>query len=49
MKYAALELASKGIRCNTIHPDMVMTPLIHVVTDEEDIKIDNKSSCELYR
>ena len=41
MKYAALELASKGIRCNAIHPGRVETPLIHNgVTDEEAIKLD---------
>lgn len=37
MKYAALELAPKGIRCNAIHPGRVETPLIHAVTSEEDI------------
>lgn len=41
MKYAALELAPKGIRCNAIHPGRVETPLIHNgVTDEEAIKAD---------
>lgn len=40
MKYAALELAPKGIRCNAIHPGRVETPLIHTVTDEEAIKAD---------
>lgn len=41
MKYAALELASKGIRCNAIHPGRVETPLIYNgVTDEEAIKLD---------
>ncbi len=42
MKYAALELAPKGIRCNAIHPGRVETPLIHQVTDEETIKADLK-------
>lgn len=40
MKYAALELAPKGIRCNAIHPGRVETPLIHTVTDEVAIKED---------
>lgn len=42
MKYAALELAPKGIRCNAIHPGRVETPLIHQVTDEETIRADLK-------
>lgn len=40
MKYAALELAQKGVRCNAIHPGRVETPLIHQVTDEEAIRAD---------
>lgn len=41
MKYAALELAPKGIRCNAIHPGRVETPLIHnVAMDDEAVRSD---------
>jgi len=37
MKYAALELASKGVRCNSVNPGMTETPLINrgVVSNEQ--------------
>lgn len=41
MKYAALELAPKGVRCNAIHPGRIETPLIHNgITGEEEIRQD---------
>lgn len=37
MKYCAIEFASRGIRCNSVCPGMIETPLIHVdtLTDED--------------
>lgn len=40
-KYAAVELASKGIRCNTIHPGRIETPLINSgIMNEEELRND---------
>ena len=40
MRHAALELATKGIRCNSVNPGMVETPLINrgQVTEEQHEK-----------
>lgn len=41
MRYAALELAPRQIRCNAVHPGRVITPLIMSdVTDDETIRQD---------
>lgn len=40
MRYAALELAPKRVRCNAVHPGRVETALIHNTTDEDAIKAD---------
>lgn len=41
MEYAALELASKSVRCNSVHPGRVETPLImNGVTGEDTVKAD---------
>lgn len=41
MKYCAIEFASRGIRCNSVCPGMIKTPLINVDTlTEEDMAKD---------
>ena len=43
MKYCAVEFASRGIRCNSVCPGMIKTPLINVDTlTEEDIAKDTE-------
>ncbi len=39
MRFAALELAPKGIRCNSVNPGMINTPLIRRDTFTEESKI----------
>ena len=41
MKYCAVEFASRGIRCNSVCPGMIKTPLINIDTlTKEDIEKD---------
>ncbi len=41
VKYAALEYADKGVRCNCVNPGMTETPLIHRgAFTEEQLKLD---------
>lgn len=43
MKYCAVEFASRGIRCNSVCPGMIRTPLINVDTlTEEDMARDTE-------
>lgn len=40
MKYAAIEYAARGIRCNSVCPGMIETPMINLdaLTDEDKVK-----------
>lgn len=50
MKYCAVEFASRGIRCNSVCPGMIKTPLINVdtLTDEDMAKDAEKYPLKRY-
>lgn len=50
MQYCAIEFASRGIRCNSVCPGMIETPLIHVdtLTDEDMSKDADKYLLKRY-
>ena len=49
MKFAALEFASRGIRCNSVNPGMVETPLINRGTYSQEDKEKNIARYPLKR
>ena len=50
MKYCAVEFASRGIRCNSVCPGMIKTPLINVdtLTEEDMVKDADKYLLKRY-
>lgn len=50
MQYCAIEFSSRGIRCNSVCPGMIKTPLIHVdtLTEEDMVKDADKYPLKRY-